>query len=120
MIKIKIQSRLYMTLKIVMIGVIITTFLSLSSTQMAVAGGAREDWSEKYDDIHGAPECWVEGYDDGLDNPFDVNRHKQCEFDVQLSDNELCCNGRPYYEGFMYGCMAVEGNSKEDCERSIE
>lgn len=109
-----------MTGKYIVIGVIIATFLSLSSTQIAVAGGAREDWSEKYDNIKGAPECWVDGYDDGLDHPFDGDRHTECIFDVEKSDNELCCNGKPYYEAFIYGCMSVEGNSKEDCERSIE
>ena len=44
------------------------------------------------------------------------NKHKECLFDVEQSDNELCCNGRPYYEGFMYGCMDA-GNTQETCER---
>jgi hypothetical protein len=99
---------------------VILILLVLVPNVYVYAGGAREDWSEKYDNIPGAPECWVDGYDDGLEKPFDVDRHNECKFDVEPSDNELCCNGRPYYEGFMYGCMSVEGNSKEDCERNIE
>lgn len=78
--------------------------------------GARMDWSDKYDDIAGAPECWVDGYDDGQDNPFSQDKHKECLFDVEQSDSELCCNGRPYYEGFMYGCMDA-GNTQETCDR---
>ncbi|MGH9953905.1 MAG: hypothetical protein ACRD5J_19995 [Nitrososphaeraceae archaeon] len=55
--------RLYMTLKsYAIIGAIL---LILVPNVYVYAGGAREDWSEKYDDIPGAPECWVDGYDDG-------------------------------------------------------
>jgi hypothetical protein len=82
----------------------------------AYAGGAREDWSDKYTSIPGAPECWVDGYDDGLDNPFSQKKHKKCIFDVEKSNSELCCNGKPYYEGFMYGCMDAR-NTEETCER---
>jgi len=80
------------------------------------AGGARMDWSEKYDDIPGAPQCWVDGYDDGLENPFSQERHKECIFDVEEDVGKLCCSGRPYYEGFMYGCMDP-GNTRDACER---
>jgi hypothetical protein len=34
------------------------------------ASVAREDWSDKYDDMPGAPECWVYGYDDGQNIHF--------------------------------------------------
>jgi hypothetical protein len=108
---------LYMTLKAyTIIGIIIL----LVPNVYVYAGGAREDWSDKYDNLPGAPECWMDGYDDGLNHPFDGDRHRECIFDVEKSDNELCCNGKPYYEAFIYGCMSVEGNSKEDCERNIE
>ncbi|MFZ1877422.1 MAG: hypothetical protein WAU25_10375 [Nitrososphaeraceae archaeon] len=92
------------------------SILMISSTHFVYAGGAREDWSDKYDDIPGAPECWVDGYDDGQNNPFSQDRHKECLFDVEQSDSELCCNGRPYYEGFMYGCMDT-GNTEEICDK---
>jgi hypothetical protein len=95
--------------------VAIPILLILVPNVYVYAGGAREDWSEKYDDIPGAPECWVDGYDDGLENPFDQDRHKECIFDVEKSGG-LCCNGKPYYEGFMYGCMDA-GNTKETCDK---
>ena len=34
---------------------------------------------------------------------------------IEQNDSELCCNGRPYYEGFMYGCMDA-GNTEEICD----
>ena len=93
--------------------------LLLAAVPNVYAGGARGDWSDKYYDIAGAPECWVNGYDDGQDNPFSQDKHKECLFDVEQSDNELCCNGRPYYEGFMYGCMDA-GNTQETCESATD
>lgn len=109
-----------MTIKYVVTGALVATLLIPGITS-AFAGGAREDWSDKYTDIPGAPECWVDGYDDGQDNPFDQDRHRDCIFNnVEKSESDLCCNCKPYYEGFMYGCMSVEGNTQEDCERNIE
>lgn len=82
------------------------------------AGGAREDWSDKYDNLEGAPQCWMDGYDDGQNNPFDQDRHKECIFDEVEKNKEgkFCCNGFPYYEGWIYGCMDA-GNTQETCER---
>lgn len=100
--------------KLIFLGLIPIFMLIVPNTY---AGGAREDWSDKYDDIPGAPECWVDGYDDGQDNPFSQDRHRDCIFNVEKSESDLCCNGKPYYEGFVDGCMDVEGNTEEICER---
>jgi len=37
-----------------------------------------------------------------------------------VNSGGICCNGKPYYEGFMYGCMDVEGNTEEICERNTD
>jgi hypothetical protein len=75
------------------------------------AGGARSDWSDFYDNVEGAPECWQDGYDDGLDQPFDQNRHMECQFEIEDHPDF----GRPYYEAFIHGCRHA-GNSQEICE----
>ncbi|MGC1134217.1 MAG: hypothetical protein WA941_15430 [Nitrososphaeraceae archaeon] len=70
------------------------------------AGGARWDWPESVDNIPEGPQCWSDGYDDGLENPFNRERHRECIFgDVKA-----------YYTGFIDGCKSVEGNTEEDCD----
>lgn len=88
------------------------------------AGGARMDWSDEYDMIgekegRKATDCWINGYDDGLDHPFDQHRHKECQFDIPKEASGVGKGrlGQPYYEAFIYGCMDVEGNTEEICER---
>jgi hypothetical protein len=87
-----------------------------SSTPFAFSTGARSDWSDHYDDYPGAPKCWQDGYDDGLDNPFDGDRHRECIFDVP---REVSSFNQPYYEAFMHGCRDA-GNTEETCERFVE
>ena len=81
------------------------------------AGGARSDWSDHYDNYDGAPKCWQDGYDDGLDHPFDQDRHKECVFDIP---EEVSKFNKPYYEAFVHGCLEVEGNTEEICERNTD
>lgn len=100
-----------------MIGAIIPVLMLLIPN--VYAGGARMDWPDVYGEAgeegDRAAECWVDGYDDGLDHPFDVDRHKQCQFDFGYTYAD-----RPYYEAFLVGCESVEGNTEEICERNIE
>jgi hypothetical protein len=49
--------------------------------------------------------CYDDGYEDGKNNPFDQDRNQGC------SDY-----GRAYYNGFIDGCLSVEGNTRETCE----
>ena len=43
----------------------------------------RSDWSDYYDPIPESPKCWQDGYDDGLNNPFDQDRHEECQFEIE-------------------------------------
>jgi hypothetical protein len=77
------------------------------------AGGARSDWSDHYDNIPGTPECWQDGYDDGLDHPFDGDRHRECIFDIPKEVSDF---NQPYYEAFVHGCIDA-GNTKDICKK---
>lgn len=82
------------------------------------AGGPRGDWFGEYADVPGAVDCWYDGYDDGLDHPFDGDRHRECIFDEIGFHEEN--RHKPYYKAFIIGCMQVEGNTQEICERNID
>jgi hypothetical protein len=57
------------------------------------------------DNYGGGGNCYDSGYDDGQNRPFDIILH---------SMNERC--GDRYYEGFIDGCIDVEGNTLGVCQ----
>jgi hypothetical protein len=91
---------------------IIFPVLMLTIVPNVYAGGARNDWPDAYKEIEGTAECWRNGYDDGLDHPFDQDRHKECIFDVGGTDTNI---DKPYYHAFKIGCQDA-GNTEEICE----
>ena len=50
-------------------------------------------------------ECFNSGVSDGKDHPFDASRFDRC--------------GQDYENGFLKGCLSVQGNTKEVCS-SVE
>jgi len=50
--------------------------------------------------------CYKTGYDDGRDHPFDRSTFEDCD--------------SVYYEGFIDGCMSVEGNTRDVCESATD
>lgn len=56
-----------------------------------------------------AGKCWDDGYEDGRNHPFDHDRNRGCDD-----------YGRSYYDGFIAGCVSVEGNTKEVCELATD
>ena len=50
-------------------------------------------------------DCYDDGYEDGLDHPYDHERGSAC--------SEY---GRAYHNGFIAGCLSVEGNTRDICE----
>jgi hypothetical protein len=63
--------------------------------------------------LENAQDCYDAGYEDGRDFPFDGGANDICR---QFTDDQ----GNPYYTGFIYGCMSVEGNTIDDCELSTD
>ena len=55
------------------------TILTMSGiSSSAFAGGRRNDYDERYEDVPGASECWTYGFDDGVNESFDENRDEEC------------------------------------------
>jgi hypothetical protein len=50
--------------------------------------------------------CEGDGLYDGKNNPFSQELYGMC--------------GDPYYQGFIEGCMSVEGNTRDVCESATD
>lgn len=50
--------------------------------------------------------CFDRGIIDGEDHPFSQRTYDNC--------------GDDYYQGFIEGCMSIEGNSKDSCESATD
>jgi hypothetical protein len=59
-----------------------------------------------YDRNERTNECWADGREDGANHPFDHDRNEECKN-----------KGNQYYWAFIEACAAVEGNTRETCER---
>ena len=62
-----------------------------------------------------AERCYDAGYRDGQDNPFSVVTFQECDIVSKFVDGQ-----NQYEEGFLDGCMSVEGNTRDVCETAIE
>jgi hypothetical protein len=69
-----------------------------------------EEGTKEFNDIK---ECVDDGYEDGRNEPFDTDRHEECDVFGYLEVN-------PYYDAFINGCVSVEGNTQEICEGNID
>jgi hypothetical protein len=56
--------------------------------------------------------CFDSGFRDGQDNPFSQPTWDHCG-DEEGGDDA-------YYDGFIKGCMSVEGNTKHACELATD
>lgn len=70
-------------------------FLGLASN-LSLANASSED----------EVSCYDRGYIDGEDHPFSQNTYDRC--------------GDDYYQGFINGCMSVDGNSRDTCESATD
>ena len=64
---------------------------------------ASNDWNDA---------CYKAGFKDGLDNPFSIPTWDHCG-DEEGGDDA-------YYDGFIDGCMSVEGNITDACESATD
>ena len=55
--------------------------------------------------------CEADGYEAGRDGSFSQELYETCE-EVGGADE--------YYEGFIDGCMSVEGNTRDVCELATD
>jgi hypothetical protein len=58
-------------------------------------------------------DCFNEGYNDGKDNPFSLEKYRDCGGSMGAGNNA-------YYNGFVAGCLSVSGNTAEECEQATD
>ena len=58
-------------------------------------------------------DCFNEGYTDGRDNPFSLEKFRDCGGSMGAENNA-------YYNGFVAGCLSVSGNTAEGCEQATD
>lgn len=74
---------------------------------MVSATSSQTDLAEEdYD-----PECYDSGFRDGQDRPFSQGTYDHCGEGNGDDD---------YYEGFIDGCMSVQGNTRDVCESATD
>jgi len=102
---------------------IVTVALLMSLMTVTVIGLPIEEQAKaeeelSNEDIAVLAVCSDDGYEDGQNYPFDQQRDQECdELDKSLG---VDVSQSTYHQAFIQGCISVEGNTEEDCERSIE
>jgi hypothetical protein len=56
--------------------------------------------------------CYNAGFSDGQNEPFSQSTYDHCGDEPGGAD--------AYYEGFIDGCMVVEGNTRDICESATD
>jgi hypothetical protein len=70
---------------------------------LGTSGGINSiDASSNREDVS----CYERGIIDGEDHPFNQRTYETC--------------GDDYYQGFLQGCMSVEGNDRDICEYATD
>jgi hypothetical protein len=69
--------------------------------------------SEKEPNSSVNSDCFHEGYNDGRDNPFSLEKYRDCGGSMGPGNNA-------YYNGFVAGCLSVSGNTAEECEQATD
>jgi hypothetical protein len=61
----------------------------------------------------GGDKCFDEGFEDGKNNPFSQDKYDECGGSQGAGNNA-------YYNGFVAGCLSVEGNTADICESATD
>ena len=84
-----------------------TVIATIASVNLSVYAQSTEDDEESLNDS-----CRETGFNDGQNGPFKGGTYDHC-------GNEA--NGdKAYYDGFIDGCMSVEGNTRDVCESATD
>jgi hypothetical protein len=89
-------------LKQIMLFIVIA--MTLSGTLMPMTDlHAGNEWNDS---------CYDAGFSDGQNEPFNQSTYDHCGDEQGGAD--------AYYEGFIHGCMSVEGNTRDTCESATD
>lgn len=70
--------------------------------------------AEEYENTEANREyCYDEGLDHGKDHPFSMEAYEACGGNLGAGNNA-------YYNGFIAGCLTVEGNTAPECENAAD
>jgi hypothetical protein len=90
------------------------TLLVLTSLTVPITMASATEQNNDNSDNNGSSEggCYNVGYDDGQNGSFSEDA---------FQDNCGPLNGdNRYYQGFIDGCMSVEGNTRDVCESATD
>ena len=95
-----IHSRNYQTIRQSMSKMLLAVLLPL--LLMSTTWALSTEMANSEDSVS----CYDRGFVDGEDHPFNQETHDKC--------------GNAYYQGFIKGCMSVEGNDRDTCESAMD
>jgi hypothetical protein len=72
----------------------------------AISLGIISNLSSVYASSDDVVNCYERGIIDGEDHPFNQGTYDRC--------------GDDYYQGFLQGCISVEGNDRDICESATD
>jgi hypothetical protein len=93
---------------------VIVLLLVLTSITVPIMMASATEQNNENSDNNGSSEggCYNVGYDDGQNESFSEDAF-QDNCGPLNSDNR-------YYQGFIDGCMSIEGNTREVCESATD
>lgn len=74
------------------------TYTTLTLAASIILMGNMVSYSSNEND---GGDCYNSGFNDGQDHPFNQNEYDKC--------------GSAYYDGFISGCISIQGNDHEMC-----
>ena len=87
-------------------------FSACSTSSSGSSGGGNGGHYDDDDDEGWNDSCRDAGFKDGQDHPFNHATYDHCGDEQGGAD--------AYYDGFIDGCMSVEGNTRDVCESATD
>ena len=91
----------------VLMVILTSSIILFNPATTAFASSSNENTDEGWIDS-----CYDSGYRDGQNGPFGEGTYDHC--------GDQTGGDRAYYDGFIDGCMSVEGNTRDVCESATD
>jgi hypothetical protein len=87
--------------------ILISPLLLFNPTTAVFASSSEENTDDGWNDS-----CYDSGYRDGQNGPFSEGTYDHCGDQTE--------GDKAYYDGFIDGCISVEGNTRDVCESATD